>query len=83
MWLSALLDADTTVDAWQDKPFTMLANLSLVLSWQSHFCSHRNASRDAHVTLCPFWVFTYGFSCEAEQLVDSFKGNLLCGGCQA
>jgi len=77
VWFSALLDANSAVDAGQDELFAVSANLSPVFFLYSHFCGHGDASCDCRVSLCQFWVFVDVFFCEAEERVDSLAGDLL------
>jgi hypothetical protein len=51
VWFPLLLDANTTIHAWQDKAFAMSTNETLILFWQSGSGSHGDFPCDVNVSL--------------------------------
>lgn len=76
MWFAMLLNADTTVDAWVNKAFTVPANHAPVLGWQSHPCSHSDFSRNQCVALSQFWFFTDVLFSQPEKSPNALQGYL-------
>ena len=72
-----LLDANTTIHAWQDKAFTMSANETLILFWQSGSGPHGNFPRDGNISLSQLRILMNGLSCETEESVDALQSYAL------
>lgn len=68
--LSSRLDANTTVNPWQDKAFAVLTDHSSVLLGQAQPGSHGDLSGDFNVPLGQLRVFMNVFSSETEKNVN-------------
>lgn len=71
VWLPLMFDANTTIYAWQDKAFTMSADLPSILLWQSGSGSHGDFPRNGDVTLRQLRIFVNDFSCEVKEGVNT------------
>jgi len=74
--LSSLLQANTTVDAWVDKAFTVLTNHAPVLCWQPQLGSHSDSSSDFNVALRQFRFFLNLCLSQTKKRVNAPQGYL-------
>jgi len=73
VWFPLLLDANTTIHAWQDKAFTMSANETLILFRQSGSGPHSDLPRNGNISLSQLRILMNGLSCENEESVDALQ----------
>ena len=74
-----MLDANTTIHAWQDKAFTMSANETLTLFWQSGSGPHSNLPRNGNISPSQLRILMNGLFCETEESVDALQSDALSG----
>jgi hypothetical protein len=74
-----LLDTNMTIYARQDKAFTVSANETSILSWQSGSGSHGDFPRYSDITLSQVGVFMNGLSGKAEESMDALQSYLSSG----
>jgi hypothetical protein len=72
-----LLNADTTVDAWIDKAFTVPTNHAPIFGWQSQLGSHCDSSRNLNVTLRQFMILTNHSLSETKKGANPLQSDLL------
>lgn len=75
--LPALLNAHTTVDTWQDKPFTTSTNQPTILSWDAHSGRHGNLSGEGDVTLRQGFIFLKHVFGEFKESANSLQCDFL------
>jgi len=71
--LAPLLQANTTVDAWVDKAFTMPANHPPIFLGQSYPRPHGDSPRNLSVVLRQLWFFADVLFCQFEERVNSLQ----------
>jgi hypothetical protein len=76
MGFPPLLNANTTVDPWINKAFTMFADHASILFWQSQFGSHSDFSCYLGVTLCQLWFFSDVLLSQTKKGVNALYGYL-------
>lgn len=75
--LSALLNAHTTVEAGQDKPFTTSTNQPTIFSWNAHSGRHGNLSSEGDVTLRQSLIFMNHVFGELKESANSLHCDFL------
>jgi hypothetical protein len=76
VWFASLLNADTTVDAWIDKAFTMPADQTAIFGWQSDSRSHGNSAGNRRVALSQLWFLSYILLCQFEERSNMIQSHL-------
>jgi hypothetical protein len=79
VWFPLLLDANTTIHAWQNKAFTVSASETLILFWQSGSGPHGDFPRDGNISLSQLRIIVNGLFCETEESVDALQSYALSG----
>jgi len=77
MWFPPLLDANTTIHAWQDKALTISANEPPIFFWQSGSGSHGNLPCDFNISLRQLRIFVNNLYCETEESTDALQSHML------
>jgi len=70
---SSLLNADTTVDAWVNKAFTVATDHAPIFGWQSQFGSHGDFPRNLRITLRQLGFLSNLFLSQTKESVNALQ----------